>query len=364
MEEQQNKLSAWGQFIATVAHSAYKIVWAIVALIIVVTFSRYLYDKNQPDRSNRKTEKSIQKPIPWDEVDASIVSALKGADAKAEKIAKARLISWTAELQKRIDEDFLEWYFSYWQQQWLGLKTIGYWVADSYVVEKVIGEQPSTSEKITEEIQGEFSNRVLRPQITQLQMERIAEEVVSVFVIDLQKNLAPIHERYQIPKTEWDRYLEDLALLTSDVNGNRQIALSLKTLMAVGTVGGTVTAVKVTQMLKPAIAKIGTKMTTKSAAKGAGKAVAKVAGKTGGKVAGKVGGKFLGAIVGVGIIVWDVWDHQHTKKIEKPILRANLADYLTELQQSLLHEPETGIMSIIHGLEANVVGSLRHSMPN
>jgi len=200
----------------------------------------------------------------------------------------------------------------------MGLRAIGYWLADSMVVEEIVGEQPSMAERITEEIQEEFSKRVLRPQIAQLQMERIAEEVVSVFVVELQKNLAPIPEMYRIPQAEWDRYLEDIAVLTSHVEGNRQVTLTLKAVTAIVAGGVTVAAVKVTQMLQPVIAKIGTKMTTKAAAEGAGKAAATVATKTGGKVAAKVGGKFLGAIVGVGIIVWDVWDHQHTKEDRKP----------------------------------------------
>jgi hypothetical protein len=364
---ERDRLSSWTRCISAVANAASKLVWTIVALLIITTLGHYLYSRTQPERqsgADRRTQTAIQKPIPWHEVDAAIVGALKSSHTKAEDTAKARLAEWTGELQKRIDDDFLKWYFSYWQQQWMGLKAIGYWLADSKAVEKITGEQPSMAERITEEIQEEFSKRVLRPQIAQLQMERIAEEVVSVFVGELQKNLAPIPEKYHIPQAEWDRYLEDMAVLTSHVEGNRQVTLPLKAVTAVVAGGVTVAAVKLTQMLKPVIAKIGTKMTTKAAAEGAGKAAATVATQTGGKVASMVGGKFLGAIVGVGIIVWDVWDHQHTKKIESPILRQNLADYLTELQQSLLYEPETGLMTIVHGLETNIVGSLKHTPPS
>jgi hypothetical protein len=366
-DSERGRLSSWSRFVSAVANAASRLVWTIVVLIIIATLGHYLYSRTQPERqrsADRRTHTSIQQPIPWHEVDAAIVRALKSSHTKAEDTAKARLGEWTGALQKRIDEDFLKWYFSYWQQQWLGLKAIGYWLADRQVVEQIVGEQPSMAERITEEIQGEFSKRVLRPQIAQLQMERIAEEVVSVFVGELQKNLAPIPEKYHIPQAAWDRYLEDMAALTAQVEGNRQVTLTLKAVTATVAGGVTVAAVKVTQMLTPVLAKIGTKMTTKAAAEGAGKAAATVATKAGGKVAGKVGGKFLGAIVGVGIMIWDVWDHHQTKKTESPILRQNLADYLTELQQSLLYEPETGLMTIVHGLEANIVGALKHTPPN
>jgi hypothetical protein len=362
-DPERHRLSSWSQCISAVANAASKLAWAIVALFIIATLGHYLYSRTQPERqrsTDRKTHTAIQQPIPWHEVDAAVVGALKSAHTQAEDLAKARLEEWTGALQKRIDEAFIPWYFSYWQQQWIGLKTIGYWLADSEVVEKIVGEQPSMAERITEEIQAEFSKRVLRPPIAQLQMERIAEDVISVFVVALQKHLVAIPEQYRIPQAAWDRYLEDMAVLTSHVEGKRHVALSLKAAVGFVAAGATVAAVQVTQLLQPVIARIGTKMTTKAAAEGTRKAAATVATKTGGKVAGKVGGKFLGAIVGVGVIVWDVWDHQQTKQIESPILRQNLADYLSELQQSLLYEPETGLMTIVRGLEANIVGSLQH----
>ena len=307
-----------------------------------------------------KPEVTIQEPIPWHEVDSEIAAALRFSHETAESYAKKKLDTWTKGLEKRIDEDFLAWYFSYWQQQWLGLTAIGYWLADHGVIEKLIGEQPSMAERITEEIQEAFSKQVLRPQIAQLQIERIAEETVKIYVAELQKNLATIPKKYRIPKADWERYLGDISILTSNVEGNRKVSLSLKTITATVVAGGTVATVKVAKMLKPMIAKVGTKITTKAAAKGAGKAAAKVASKTGAKVGAKVGGKFLGVIVGVGIIIWDVWDHHHTKKVEKPILRQNLIDYLKELEHSLLYEPETGLMTMITGLEANMASSLKH----
>ena len=69
--------------------------------------------------------------------------------------------------------------------------------------------------------------------------------------------------------------------------------------------------------------------------------------------------KFLGPIIAVGVIAWDLWDHHRTEEINRPILRQNLADYLTELQFSLLHEPETGLLSIIYQLETNIVSQLK-----
>jgi len=354
-----NRLTSWTNFLNAFANGASKLVWSLVGLIILAALGRYLFVASQHlEVSQTQPTVTVQAPIAWHEVDAEVAAVLRSSRTAAESYAKQKLDSWTKELEKRIDEDFLTWYFSYWQQQWLGLKSMGYWLADHAVVEKVLGEQPSMAEGITEDIQAAFAKRVLRPQIAQLQIERIADETVRVYVADLQQHLATIPKKYRIPQADWERYLQDIAILTSHIEGNREVSLSLKTIAATGIAGGTVAAVNVARLLKPMMARIGTKMTTKAAA-GAGQTAANLASRVGAKVGTRVGGKFLGVIVGVGVMAWDLWDHHRTTQVEKPILRQNLIDYLQELERSLLYEPETGLMAIITGFEADMVASLR-----
>jgi hypothetical protein len=90
----------------------------------------------------------------------------------------------------------------------------------------------------------------------------------------------------------------------------------------------------------------------------AGKAGAKIATKTGTVLAGKVGSVFLDATVGVGILLWDIWDNNHTANIEKPILRENLVDYLELVKDSLLSNPENGMMTIVDEIQRNIMQSL------
>lgn len=358
----KNRLTSWASFLNAFGNFASRLVWTTIGVIVLAAIGRYLLVTSQRSEvSQTKPDVSIQAPIAWHEVDTEIAAALRASHTTAESYAKKRLATWTKGLEKRIDEDFLTWYFSYWQQQWLGLKTMGYWLADHAIVENVIGEQPSMAEGITEEIQEAFAKRVLRPQIAQLQLERIADETVAVYVAEIQQHLATIPKKYRIPQTDWDRYLQDIAVLTSTAEGNREVSLSLKTIAATGIAGGTVAAVNVARLLQPMMARIGSKMTTRAAAHGAGQAAAKIASKTGAKVGARVGGKFLGVIVGAGVMVWDVWDHHRTTQIEKPILRQNLKDYLQELEYSLLYESETGLMAMLTSLEADMVASLQRS---
>ncbi len=367
VKDNKDKLSSWAYFLDALGNFSSKMVWTIIGIIVLAAIGRYLFfsarQSEEPPQQKQTAESiPIKDPIPWHEVDKEIVVALKAAHQTTDEFAQNKLGQWTKELEKRVDKNFLKWYFSYWQQQWLGLKSMGYWIEEKAaglpVIEKLFDEQPTMAQEITEDIQEEFAKRVLRPEIAQIQMERIAQQTIEVYVNELRKHLSAIPKKYDISKMDWDKHLSDIAVMTSRSEGDRQVALTLKTLFASGAGGGAVVAAKLTKMLKEMIAKVGTKMTTKAAAKGAGKAAAKVASKTGGKLGAKVAGKFLGAIVGIGVIVWDVWDHHHTEKIERPILRQNIVDYLSELEHSLLYEPDAGLMTIIDNLEANIVSSL------
>lgn len=340
------KLNAWTNLIS-------KIVWLIVIIIIAAGIGKW-WLSHETAKPVRVTKPVPEPPVDWTQVDAAIVASLAQARAAADTAATQKLNAWVDDLMWRVDRDFLDWYFGYWNQQRLGLKALGY-----AVMHYVFEGEPEAAERITEEVQEEFAQRVLRPQIAQLELERMTIEVLEVYLSSLTRELTGIPAEYKIPKPEWEHYLNDIAVLTSNIEGNRQISLSLKA-ATVSTVGG---GVMLSKTLSPVVKSVGTKVSAKLAGKAAGEAAAGVATKTGGKVAAKTGGKLFGLIVGFGIIIWDVWDHYKTEEVERPILREAIADYFVEVKQSLLYEPETGIMSIIHGIEGNIVSSLRTQPP-
>ncbi len=337
-----DKLNAWTNFIS-------KLIWLIIVLLVAAGVGKWLLTQ-KPEAKPQAIE-PVVKPIPkppidWAQVDRDLVAALTHAHALAETSATQRLQAWGDHMMVRVDEDFLEWYFDYWTQQRLGLKSLWYWT-----LHQALENQPDAAEAITEEIQNEFAKRVLRPEIAQLEMERIAEDMLHVYVNALTALLAAIPDKYEIPQPDWERYLDDIAVLTSKAEGNRRTPLTLKAITATSMGGG----VALAQAFSPAMKKIGGKVSAKLAAKGA----SKVAGKTGAKVAGKFGGKFLGAIVGLGVIMWDVWDHYETKQVERPILQEALADYFVEVRHDLLYEPESGMMALVNEIEDSIIASLR-----
>lgn len=247
---------------------------------------------------------------------------------------------------KRVDADFLEWYFNYWNQQTLALKGMWYWS-----VGQVLSDAPAAAARITEDIQEQFATRVLRPEIAQMELERLTSEVLHVYVTQVREQLSTIPEKYQLPQADWERYLDDIAVLTARTEGNRDVPLTLKALTA-STAAGTIA---LGQALGPPLKNIAGKVSGKLT----GKAAATLATKTGVKVGARVGGKLLGPITGIGIVIWDVWDHRQTQKVERPLLRQAIADYFAAMKQNLLHEPESGVLSVLHTIERNIVSSLR-----
>ena len=345
-QEKTERINAWSR----IGSLTVKLVWTFVIVIVLASLGNYLSVKDTPSMKEDTSiqtprEKPIIEPMDWHEIDQAIVDGLIESRVSSEKLASAKLEAWVTKLMVRVDDDFLGWYFGYWNQQIMGLKAL--WHSGYHWVD---GDHPTASEKITETVQEQFAKRVLRPQIAQMELERVTREVVNHYTISLRNTLNEIPKTYNVPTKDWEAHLEDLAIISSTIEGNREVALSLKA-VATSTAAGTVVFAKA---LTPAFKAMGSKVSAKMA----GKAAAKMATKTGAKVAAKAGGKLLGPIVGVGIMIWDLWDHNATRDENKPILRKNIQDYLYEMKDVLLHDTESGVMSVIYTVEGNVVDAL------
>ena len=90
------------------------------------------------------------------------------------------------------------------------------------------------SEKLTEDFQREFANRVLVPKNAQLRFQLITQDTANLYISEVSNNVKVVQNNYNIPQVQWDKYLNDIATTISD-KGNVS-NLSLKVL-----VGGAVT---------------------------------------------------------------------------------------------------------------------------
>lgn len=344
-EQKPNRIESVANLIAAVVRLA----WVLVAIALLSGAGWLLFGHGRGNPAPAKDvlrTKPVLPPVDWTQVDAEIAKALQGAHAAAEGFAAKALDAWGKGVMKRVDEEFLDWFFGYFNQQVLGVK--GLWNQVAHWVDQ---GRPTAAEQLTAEFQEQLARRVLRPEIAQAEMERIAQQAVEVYVSSLRASLAVIPEKYKIPRPDWERHLSDLALIVHGAEGNREVALTMKAFTATSLTAAVVLA----KFSKDALTKIASRITGKLAAQAGGK----VAAKTGGEVAAKTGGRFLGPIIAAGIVLWDIYDHYHTKKVEKPILRKNIADYLDQMKQMLLTDPETGILATICEIERNALESMK-----
>lgn len=340
-------IPSWYHLLESTRKLSISLIWLLVLLIIAATLGRYfIFATAPPPTSVTPIAKTIIRPIIWQNLDKHLVEAVTQARQNTEKFATARVEQWIDELMQRVDNDFLEWYFGYWNQQVLGLNglydTAVHWLHLSH---------QTAQEKMTVAVQEEFATRVLRPEIAQLELTHLAEDTVKYYVEQLQAQLSAIPQKYNVPVAEWEKYLDSIAIMTMRIEGNREASLTLKTLT-----GSAVASVAIlTKALTPMIKAVGGKLTASLA----GKAAAGMATKTGAKVIAKMGGELLGPVIAVGIIIWDVWDHAKTREAGMPMLRKNILDYFNELKTSILSDSEYGILTIIHQLEAHIVESTK-----
>ncbi|MGQ4650419.1 hypothetical protein [Lyngbya aestuarii] len=350
--EKTNRIKAWSQFIKSVT----PYIWVAIVLIVIIPligkgFIGNSVTANLETSEDRITQVEVNRTIAdQGEIEQAMATAITDAHNQAENFASKKLDEWVDQLMKRVDHNFIDWYFDYFNQKRLEFSAPFIWLSSAAAHWIDTNNQPPSqvvAENLTENFQTEFAKRVLRPRIAQLELERITRDTINIYLTELGSNIATVQSSYQIPQGNWERYLDDIGVTINDSEGN--IAnLSLKLL----TGGSTILIAKA---MMPLVTKIGSQV----ALSFAGKATAKMAAKTGGIVAGKFGAQLVDPIVAVGIIIWDVWEYQHTVKVDKPILREAIQDYLEEVKASLLDNPENSIMAAIYQLEGGVIKSVQ-----
>jgi hypothetical protein len=333
--------------------------WAVVIILVIIPLFGELFiakafetpaTSANPETVLVTPVQSTTETIDWNQVRKSVRKELQKARSSAEDYASTELDLWVDDLIKRVDSSFLDWYFGYFNQKkieyqafWTGITSnMGGWLNPNNQT-----SQEQIAEIITQDFQTEFAKRVLRPQISQIRLDRITTQTVQHYFQEVDLSFSQIPKYQGIPLGDWKRYLEDLSIDIVDIEGNKS-TLSGKLLRTEGAY----------LAFKPLIIKMLPTIGSKVVLKLAGKAGTKIATKTGGILAGKVGGVFLDSTVGAGILLWDIWDNNHTASIEKPILRDNLTEYLREVKQSLLNNPDNGIMTVVDKIQQTIDQSL------
>ncbi len=314
------------------------VILSALILVIVVRCSaspahRTFYTKSKPITI------TIPEQTDWRNVDEEIIHAVQKAHKNAEQYAGKALSDWTDTLMIRVDKQFLPWYFSYVNQTKLQLLYAYYWGAN-----KVVEGSLSANEKINLKIQNAFATKVLRPEISELEVQNISQDAVDIFVKSLHEDLRNIKENYSISDVDWQLYIQNISSLADKTEGQRSVPLLLKATMAAGVfTSAKIAAPTITLVTKTFAKKLGPKLATGSAGKFA-----------------SLAGKSLGTYVAVGLVIWEAIDHLHTKNVNAPILRGTIADYLVQVEIQLKQK----IMATITEIESDLVSSVESRSGN
>ena len=350
--QKTDRILAYSEFIKSIS----KFIWIAVVLIIIIHFWGSFSTNNIKQKINPTTVNITIPEQKQYQISGDVASALSKALVTARESAANNLEQWKNEVMHRVDHPFLDWYYNYFNQLGIGAKAIWinlYSISEEEKAEKLIGS-----------FQQEFAKQVFQPSLMQLEMERFTRQAIDTYVSEANRNLAGVQSAYNIPQPTWERFLEGLGSITYNSGGQQQ-DLTLRgisrgtgylattaMIKAIGVIG---TKKVVTSTVTKATSKAVTKLATKTAAKAAAEG-------TGEMAVGLLGLELLNPIAGLGILVWDVWDHYHTVQVERPILRANLESYLNEVKESLLNDKENGVLSSVNKFHDGILDSLNSNL--
>ncbi|BAI91952.1 hypothetical protein L1F28_28025 [Arthrospira platensis NCB002] len=253
--------------------------------------------------------------------------ARQTAYKEAKQYAEQELDKWETELIKRIDTDFLNWYFSYFNQKKQELDVLVQYVSQNFINgfdQSKINEQIKNS--VNYNLQREFARRVVSSKSAESKFNTIKIDTTELYLEKLSGQLKNVPKKYKIAEADWQQYLETIKVRLENEQGDQSLPVKV--------IGGYLTT----------------------------KAVAKIAAMTSGKVvAGLISSSIASVIdpaVAVGLIALDYWDYNNGVTENKPRLREDLVESLSELKNTLLKDPELGVMSAVNELDEQIKNSV------
>ena len=307
--------------------------WTLFALGVLGVLRVLSYGRHETETTVMPRMEQVQ-VIDWRSVDQSVRKAFEIAHDKACTYAEVAVARWMKELKQRSEEDFLPWYFSYWNQQALMLKNAGWMLMDT----PVLGKQPLSGDQMGAYLQGAFMARVLQPGTAQLRAEGITRKAVEVYLQVLNQELDAVQVEYSVTDQNWERHLDGLSGMLGSIEGNRQVPLVLKGMVAGSTAVGIKAGRAVTEQVRGFLMRRGSRELMED----------------GMCYGGRVAARGLGWVVFVGFGLWDLYDHHRTVSQNKPVMRRLLNGYFEELENQVLNDPQCGIFQTLETVRQTI----------
>jgi hypothetical protein len=351
LELEEEVRTSWKLSLSQKNFTKYLVLLALLFLIALPFLGHILsiYSWSQRPELPAPVEISINKNIPvevnvgsknrtFDEkVNRQTLTAITEAYATAEDFASRDLDTWLDKLETRVDGDFLDWYYGYFNQK--GREILALWRG-------VTGQ--NISEKEFQYFNQQFTSRVVSPEDIKARLEVVTAEVTNLYARELNKKLTATQKDLKIPPQQWNLYLARISETVAKrdpISGSAIAGTSIAGgyVLADALLSGTVSAFfegQAVRLLEPVIAGLGPE-----AASTLGFGAMGVV---------KFAGKFAGPILGGGVIAYDLLSYVHKVDQEKPKLRERIFSDLQLLKRSAL----TDVTVRINQLESNIRKSI------
>ena len=279
------------------------------------------------------------------QINTELLNALDYAHRKAEARARKKLDSYIENLMFRVDDNFLNWYFNWFNKKWREDSALITWVVGGNV-------QESQGKTFIEE----FSKRVVNKTEAEQKIQQIVNDAAETYVSVLEHKLDRIGFKYNIPQNQWNEYLDNI---TFNIPGTGNITL------AEITVAGVYPLVKAIAI--PSLTKVSILGAEKIIAVAGVKYAAKLGLKGASKTAIGTLTKVADPLVLAGFVLWEVRDYHATVEEQKPALHDSLFETFKEIEDDILYDRNSGIMTTLYYIEHSIRNSIivrSSSQPN
>lgn len=274
------------------------------------------------------------------QINAELLNALDKAHRITETRARDKIDAWIDSLMFRVDYDFLNWYFGYFNRKWR---------EDSALIRQLVGGD--VKKHYGEVFEKEFSKRVISQREAERKIRQIAEYAIETYVNELDYKIARIGFEYNIPQTEWNQYLDSITF-NIPMAGNTNT-----TLAEITAIGGYPLLAKALAIPLKGLSTVGIKSTEKIAVMAGTKFAAKLGGAAKTVFTGLA--KAADPILIIGFAFWEVHEQNKTIEEQKPALYESIFESFKEIEDDLLHDPNSGIMATLYQIENSIRDSIR-----
>ena len=275
----------------------------------------------------------------WLQMEEPMRMAFHRAEQKALAYAAQELRVWTTELKQRAEDDFFPWYFAYWNQQALALKTMGWHLMETPLAQGFFGRQPSALQKTEKLIEEAFLTRVLHPSNAQQKIDALTRETVRIYLHALSEEMEAQKAVYGLRDQPWARYIDGVSGMLRAVEGNRQVPLVLKGATAAsGVIAVTITRNIAAQIKLFLARRAAREMMEQSMMYGARQA-----------------GRGYGWLGFTAVTVWDVYDHHRTVSQNLPVMRRLVYGCLDGLESQVMNDPRSGIVQTLEEVRRGII---------